>query len=146
MEHEMSRKAPTSWGPPAEALGRTLGVGLALLIGAVAAGAATGVLDAFDTRERMALATFGAIFAVAAYRLDAALGNYVRGLRHLGAAAAVFDVATAIGIFTPYGAILLAAIPLAAASHLALYDRGRLVPATRPVTPTAAKEIGRAHV
>ena len=100
------------------------------------------MLDAFDTRERMALAIFGAIFAVATYRLDAALGNYVRGLRHLGAAVAVFDVAIAIGVFTPYGAILLAAIPLAAASHLALYDRGRLAPATRPVTSTAAKAPG----
>lgn len=124
-----------------EDTGRTLGVGLILWIAAVASAAATGGLDAFAAEERLALGAFGTVFAVAAYRLDEKLGPFVRGHRRLGTAAALFDIATVIGLATPLGAILLASVPLGVAAHLALYDRGRRAPA-RAITSPAAKSPG----
>jgi hypothetical protein len=127
---------------PPEDMGRTLAVGLTLWIGAVAAGALSGVLARFEPEERMALAIFGTLFAVAAYRLDEALRDFARALPRLGVAAAAFDLAILAGIATPHGEILIAAIPLAAAAHLALIDRGRAAGASRPVRSPAAKSPG----
>jgi hypothetical protein len=134
-------EAPTSWGPP-EDTGRTLAVGLILFIGAVAAGAFSGVLARFAPEERLALTLFATIFTIAAYRLDAPLRDFVRSLPRLGVAAGVFDIAVLAGIATPHGEILIAAIPLAAAAHLALLDRGRVATASSPVRSTAAKSPG----
>ena len=125
-----------------EDMGRTLVVGLTLWIGAVAAGAFSGVLARFDPEERMALVIFGTIFAVAAYRLDDTLRDFVRALPRLGVAAAAFDLAILVGIATPQGEILIAAIPLAAAAHLALHERRRAVTAASPLRSTAAKSPG----
>jgi hypothetical protein len=120
-------------------IGRTLGVGLGLWIGAVAAGAATGVFERLDSAERVALIVFGTIFALAAYRLDHDLGRFVRAARRLGLATLVFDTAALIGLAGGSEAILLASLPLALAAHLALYDRARRSPAVRSA---AAKSPG----
>ena len=125
-----------------EDMGRTLAVGLSLWIGAVAAGAVSGVFSRFDPEERMALVIFGTLFAVAAYRLDAELRSFVRALPRLGVAAAAFDAAIVAGIATPHGEILIAAIPLAAAAHLALHERAGAATAAAPVRSPAAKSPG----
>ena len=121
-----------------EDMGRTLALGVALWVGAVAAGALAGVFGRFEAEERLALGIFGTIVAVGAYRLDESLGPYVRALPRLAWAAAVLDLAVIVGIVTPYREILIAAVPLAAAGHLALYDRGRGARITSP----AAKSPG----
>ena len=125
-----------------EDMGRTLAVGLILWIGAVAAGGISGVFARFEPEERMALVIFGTLFAIAAYRLDDALRNFVRAMPRLGLAAAAFDGALLAGFATPHREILVAAIPLAAAAHLALYDRGRAAAAARPVRSPEAKSPG----
>ena len=125
-----------------EDLGRTLAVGLTLWIGAVAAGAFSGVLARFDPEERMALVIFGTLFAIVAYRLDDQLRDFVRALPRLGVATAVFDAGILAGIATRHGEILIAAVPLAVAAHLALHDRRRAATAASPVRSTAAKSPG----
>ena len=127
---------------PAEDTGRTLAVGLIVWIGAVAAGAASGVLARFEPEERMALIIFGTLFAIAAYRLDEGLRDFVRALPRLAVAAAAFDAAILAGIATPHGEILVAAIPLAAAAHLALFDRRCPAASAAPVRSPAAKSPG----
>ena len=125
-----------------EDMGRTVAVGLILWIGAVAAGAASGVLARFEPEERMALVLFGTLFALAAYRLDDALREFVRAFPRLGIAAAAFDLAIVAGIATPHGEILIAAIPLAAVAHLALHGRRRPAPSAGPLRSPAAKSPG----
>jgi hypothetical protein len=105
----------------------------------VAAGALSGVFARFEPEERMALVIFGTLFAVASYRLDAELAAFVRALPRLGIAVAAFDLAILAGIATPYGEVLIAAIPLAAAAHLALHDRRGSATSAAPVRSPAAK-------
>ena len=69
-----------------EDTGHTLALAIALWIGAIAAVTASGILAEFDAAERSALGAFGAIFALAAYKLDEEMGRFVRGARGLAGA------------------------------------------------------------
>ena len=140
---ETKSEAPTSWGPPLEQdMGRTLALGLGLWIGLIGAVTATGVLAAFDAQERAALGAFGAIFALAAYKLDEEMGRFVRASRSLWVAVSIFDAAVGIALLTHATGVLLAAAPLALAAHLALYDRGLLARAASPLRSPEAKSPG----
>ena len=129
-------------GTHQEDMGRTLALGLALWIGVIAAVTAAGVLAQLDAQERAALGAFGAIFALAAYKLDEEMGRFVRGARGLGVAASIFDAAVAIALVMNFTGLLIAAGPFTLAAHLALYDRGLLARAAAAVRSGEAKSPG----
>ena len=125
-----------------EDTGHTLALAIALWIGAIAAVTASGILAEFDAAERSALGAFGAIFALAAYKLDEEMGRFVRGARGLAWAAVVLDAAAAIALLGHFTGLLLGAAPIAFAAHLALYDRGLLAGAAGALRSRAAKSPG----
>jgi len=125
-----------------EDMSKTLALGLALWIGVIAAVTATGVLAQFDSQERAALGAFGAIFALAAYKLDEEMGRFVRGARGLAVAVSIFDAAAAIAFFANFTGLLIAAGPFALAAHLALYDRALLARAAESFRSPEARSPG----
>lgn len=119
---------------------RTLAVGVLAWIATVAGAARSGLLADVALEESIAAGLFAIGFALAAYRLDAELGDYLRSAPHLPTVALALDAVIvasfAAGPFVPG---LLAAAPLAVVAHAALLARRPRAPVLRS---PAAKSPG----